>query len=138
RLTAEEGRDLKDINCFGNDAALFLRMNVGEDRQAERRPDVREDRKRRIEARAALAGERSAVGLVERRLVDEADAERCAHVFQRARYVEGMLTRFELAGTGNQCQRRVVCEANIARGNGRLGSGHGVSSKVKSAPCPDK
>src|SRR5690606_20578979 len=69
-------------------------------------------------------------------LVDEADAELGRHLLQRAGHVEGMLARFELAGTRDQRERRVVGETDIADGDGCIGRVHAGASNAKTAPCP--
>ena len=62
-----------------------------------------------------------AVGLVERGLVDEADAEPRRHLLQPPRHVEGVRARFELAGAGDQRQRQVITEGGVPTFTWRLG-----------------
>ena len=57
-------------------------------------------------------------------------------LLQRAGHVEGVLARFQLARTGNQRQRRVVGEDDIAGRHRMIWLGHVASSKTKIAPWP--
>src|SRR5690606_38993192 len=90
--------------------ALLDRMDVRQDRKPELSPEVGENRKRRVEPDAAPGVQRRAVGLVETRLVDEADSETSADLLQPPGDVEGMAPALELAWPGDQAQRQVVAE----------------------------
>src|SRR5262249_7762096 len=90
--------------------ALFALMDVGEDRDSKPRAEVGEDGERLVEPEAALAGEAGAVGLVERGLVDEADAEPGGELLQPPGHVERVLARLELAGTGDHREGHIAAE----------------------------
>ena len=109
-LPAKERRDLQDVDDLGDLGALLALVNVGEDGDAQPLAEIGEDRQRLVETEAALARETGAVGLVERRLVDEADPEARRHLLQPAGDVEGVVARFELAGPGDERKRKVVAE----------------------------
>jgi hypothetical protein len=63
-----------------------------------------------LETEAALSRKRGAVCLVERRLVDETDANPGADLFQCRRHVERMRPAFHLAGPCQYGERRMVGE----------------------------
>ena len=65
------------------------------------RADVGEDRQRLFEAEAALARQAGAVGLVEARLVDEADTGLGGNLFQRGGHFKRVRAAFELARAGD-------------------------------------
>ena len=123
RLTAKEGRDLQDVDGFGDVRALAGLMHVGENGHSELLADVGEDRERLVEAEPSLRLERGAVRLVERALVDEADVELAGELVQRTGHVEGVLAAFERARSGDQGELRVVPEAHALRGDERIHGG---------------
>ena len=121
---------------FGDDAALLLVVDVGQQRQAELLAQIGKDRQRRVEPGPALAGQRGAVRLVEAGLVDEADAEPGGHFLERAGHVEGVLARFQLARAGDQRERRGIGEGDLADPDGDVWLAHLETSNAKTAPCP--
>src|SRR5690606_33060671 len=96
-----------------------------------------EHRQRSIKPRATLAGKRSAVGLVVARLVHQADAQLPGNFLEATRHVEGMLTGFQLAWTGNQRQGGAIVEADICYRHGGVRLVHGIHLEYeKTVPCP--
>ncbi len=91
-----------------------------------------EDRQARLQAQAALAVDRGAVGLVERGLIDQADAELAGQLDQRVAHLQRMGAAFEHARPGDQGQRPVVADGDVADGDGAR-RGHGaIISKIAS------
>lgn len=70
---------------------------------------------------AALARQARSVRLVERRLVNEADAEPTADLLQRRRHLQGMRPALHLARPGEQRDRRIVGEGHAANYDARIG-----------------
>ena len=66
-----------------------------------------------------------AVRLVERGLVDEADAEPRGDLLQRRRHLERMRAAFQRAGPGDQRQRQRIAEARLPDGDDGVGGGLG-------------
>ena len=94
-------------------------VHVGDDGQAERLADLGEHGSAPSRPDAALAREAGAVGLVEGRLVDEADAEPRRDLLQRGGHLERVRAAFHLAGAGEHRDRPVVGERDVADGDGR-------------------
>jgi hypothetical protein len=77
-------------------------VHVGEHRHAERRAQLGEDRQRLVEPDAARAFGAGAVGLVERGLVDEADAKPRGDLLQRGGHLERVRAALQHAWPGDQ------------------------------------
>ncbi len=77
-------------------------MHVGEHGQAQLAAHLVQDLQARVHAQPALGGAGGPVGLVERALVDQRDAQRGAGFLELARDVEGHLQAFDRAGAGDQ------------------------------------
>ncbi len=75
RLSAEEGRDLEDVEDLGGRRGLRGLVNVGEERQAGLALHFIEDPQPLVEAGAAEGCDRGAVRLVEGGFEDELDPE---------------------------------------------------------------
>ncbi|ENN87028.1 hypothetical protein RHSP_12871 [Rhizobium freirei PRF 81] len=138
-LAREKGRNLQDIDCLGDDGALFFCMNVGQNRKAVLFFQIGEDFHGFFETDATLAGERRAVRLVIGRLIDEADTKLVAEFFQDASYHERMLAAFHLARTGDQGELGGVGKQDFgcALTDDHFGiRAHAISSKANNAPCP--
>src|SRR5690606_21205992 len=116
-LAAEEGRNLQDVNRFGDRSALFDFMNVRQYGQAELLADFGEDGERRLEADTALGMRRSPVRLVEAGLEDEANPDLLRDLLQRGRDFEGMVAAFELARARDQSERQRVAEGGRTYAN---------------------
>ena len=71
----------------------------------------------------ARARRRGAVRLVERGLVDEADAQLRGDLFQRCRHLERMRAAFQRAGTGDQSKRQAIAELGFADLDDGIGGG---------------
>ena len=97
-LPAQEGRDLQHVDGWRDARALRGLVHVGEHRHFQRVADFGEDRERRVEPDAARGFGRGAVGLVERGLVDEADADPRRDLLQRRRHFQRMRPAFQRHG----------------------------------------
>jgi hypothetical protein len=104
--------------------ALRRLVHVGQHGQAEFFADVGKDRQRAVESHAAPSPEARPVGLVETRLVDEANADAAADFLEPARYVEGVIPALHLARTGDQRERKIVAEADVADRDMAIRSSH--------------
>ena len=134
-LAAQEGRDLQHIDRLGDGRALLGQMHVGQHRAAIALAHLGEDRQARLEPQPARALDRGAVRLVERGLVDEADAEPSPVSSTSAWLIScAWLPALERARAGDQRQRPVVAEREIAdmdmMRHGRLSSAGVPSSKA--------
>src|SRR6202042_732095 len=110
-LPAKERRDLQNVDRLRRQRALVGLVNVGQHGKIEAVADFSKDRQRLLQADAALAGARSAIGFVERGLEPQADAEPRRYRFQRARHLQRMHAAFELARAGDQSERQIGAEA---------------------------
>src|SRR5262245_27165923 len=122
-LPAQEGGNLQDVHYLRHRCALLRVVHVGEDRHPEFLADLGEDRQRPFEPDAARALGAGAVGLVERGLVDELDADPAGDLLERRGHVDGVVAAFERARPGDQRQRQRVAEARLADGDDRAGCG---------------
>ena len=107
-LTAQEGRDLQDVDGGGHRGTVLRRMDIGQHRQTQGLADLGKDRQRRLQANAAGGAILGAVGFVERRLENEANARGLAQALERRGNLKGMFAAFHLAGAGDQHQRPVI------------------------------
>ena len=117
RLAAEEGRNLQDIDDLFEGGALGGVVDVGQHRNAQAVPDLGEHRPGALQAEAAGAVDAGPVGLVERGLEDQPDIEALGQFFEFLGRVQGMVAAFHDARTGNQGQRQVVADFQVADGN---------------------
>jgi hypothetical protein len=101
--------------------ALAGVVHVGDHGQAEALADLGEHRQRAVEPDAAPAAERGAVGLVERGLVDQPDAEPPADLLEPGRHLQRVRAAFHLAGPCQHGDRAVVAERHVAGAHGRVG-----------------
>src|SRR5690606_19314571 len=72
------------------------------------------DRQALVQPEAAGGGYRRPVGLVEAGLVDQPDAELLCHFAQRRAHLQPVGAGLELAGPGDQDERKIVAERNRA------------------------
>src|SRR5262249_20952522 len=96
-LPAQEGGNLQHVRDLSNACALRYLVHVGENGHPKRLTDFRTDRQSAIEADAAIAFDARAVGLVERRLVDEADPHLAGDLLESRGHLERVLAAFERA-----------------------------------------
>ena len=124
RLAAEKGRDLQDVHRFGDRRTLFPFVDVGEDRQAEALADFGENGQGCAQAHSPRRARRSAVGLVKRGLVDQADVETLGDFPQRGSRLQGVLPALKLAGTSDDRQPLAVADPHrTARRRRKLDDG---------------
>ena len=100
-LPAEESGNLQDVGHRGHRFGLRRLMNIGEDRKAFRLQPG-QNAQSFDEARPAIGVQAGAVGLVKRRLEDEAAAHGVANA---ARHPVDVLFAFDHARSGDQHQR---------------------------------
>ena len=120
---------MQDIDDLGDSCALIGFVYIRQDRNAKLRTQFGEYHESLVEAETAGARGAGAVRLVERRFVDEADAEFGGDVLQRGRHVEGMPAALQCARPGDQGQWQRVAEFDLAHGDG------GVWLGGHSHPC---
>ena len=89
-------------------------MHVGHDGQAERLADFGEDGQCRLESDPARGPGTRAVRLVERGLVDDADAQLVRDLLQGCRHFKRVHAAFELARPSEQRERQAVGNADVA------------------------
>ena len=70
-MTAQEGGNLQDVDCFCCRCTLLRGMNVGEDRAAKHLADFSQHSEPLARTEAARAFEAGSVRLVEEALVDQ-------------------------------------------------------------------
>ena len=114
-LAAEEGRDLQEVDRFGDRSAMLGLMHVGGDRKAGALFDLGEDGERLGESEPAGACRAGAVRLVERALIDEADLEPGGDFLQRLRHFQRMGPALQHARPGDQRERQIVAELRLFR-----------------------
>src|SRR5439155_8290554 len=122
-LAALKRRDLQYVHDLRDACALLRLVHVREDRHAEFRSQLRENRQGIIESDAAIAFGAGAVRLVEGRFVDEANSHLVGDFLQRGSHLERVLAALERAGPGDQHERQTVAEARRANGDSGIGSG---------------
>src|SRR6185437_5379477 len=91
---------------------------------------------RMLEPDAAGAGRAGAIGLVERRLEDEAYPEPRADLLQRRRHLHRVRTAFQLAGTGNDRKRQVIAEFDRTNRDNRGCGMFGVVQEINPQSGP--
>ena len=89
---------------------MLVLVDVGEDGKAERLPDFGEDRHRLAQSNAAPALQRRAIGLIERGLVDDADAKPVGDFAQGGGHCERVIAALERTWTGDEGQRQMIAE----------------------------
>ncbi len=113
-LTAEERRNLQDINHGSNFGTLLFRMDIGQHWKTELFLEIGEDFHCLFETDTALGLQGGTIGLVEARLVDQANPELVGHFLETASHIESVFTRFHLARACDQSKRRAVGESNVS------------------------
>ncbi len=136
-LPAQERRDLQDIDGLRDLGALRGLVDIREHGQAERGADLGKDRQRLLQADPARRGCAGAVGLVERGLVDEPNAEPRGDLLQRSRHLERVRAALELARAGDDRDRQVIAEFDRTGADDRRGCNIGVQRIILFAggPC---
>ena len=99
---------------LGDRSALIWLVHVGEQWDRQFFPQLGEDRKRVVEADAALTLGAGAVRLVERGLIDEANPEPRGEFLQRRSHLKGVCAAFQRARPGDQGERQRIAEARLA------------------------
>src|SRR6185312_12272475 len=89
-------------------------MHVRKHRQSEGRTNLGEDRQRLRQPNAAPGRARRAVRLIEGALVDEADAKAACDLLQGGRDFKGVCATLKRTRTGNDRNRQVVAELDLA------------------------
>jgi hypothetical protein len=109
-LAAQECGGLQHVHHRGNRGDLRHFVDVGEHRHTDLAAHIGEDAQSAVHPRAAerLAG--TAVGLVERRFIDEGYLQRRAGLLQHPRGVDRKLARFDRARTGDQEERPIEAD----------------------------
>ena len=113
-LPAQKGGNLQHIDMFGGNCALFSFMNVGQNRATVQFFDFVKGFHAFFNADAARRSQRGAVGLVIGSFENIVNAELFGHFHHGAGNVDGMLPAFDLAGTGNDCQRQFVADFKVS------------------------
>ena len=131
-LAAEEGGDLQDVDHLGHGLALPALVDVGEHRQAGGLLHRGQDLDALVEPDAAGAGGAGAVGLVERALVDQRHAQPVGQPLELARHGQRVLAALDRAWPGDQRQRQVVGDGDLADLDGAL-LGHHTSLDCSTA-----
>jgi hypothetical protein len=114
RLPTQKRRDLQDIDGLRHRRALQGLMHVRQDRTTEALAQLRQDRQSLIHAHAARRVGAGAVRLVERRLVNEADAELARQLGQGLAHLARVGARFKRAWASDQRQRPIVPDGDVA------------------------
>ena len=122
-LAAQEGGDLQDVGHFGSNRALAFGMHIGQHRHADGLAHRLQRLQPGVDAHAAHAGQRGAVGLVVGRLEHILRACGIAGFFHLACDHLRVVDAFQLAGASNQCQRTVIADGQI----GDVYMGHDVT-----------
>lgn len=117
-LSAEECRDLDQIDDGGDRVGLFGGVDVGGDGDAELLFDGCEMLKPLLDPDASFRGDRRAVGLVEAGFEDVGEPERFAHGFAVLAHNESEFERFERARPGDDGE-------GLIWGYGMVGDGAG-------------
>src|SRR5262249_5683273 len=120
-LTAEKGRYLQYVGYFGDRRALRWFMYIGEYGDSNCLSDLGKDRQCALEANSALAVCAGAIGLVERRFVDETDFQFFCDASESRGHFERMLAAFERTRTCDQRKRQLIAEPRLADGNDGAG-----------------
>ena len=113
-LATQEGGRLQHVDHRGDLVERRVLVDVGQHRHADLLAHRREHPQARLDAGAAQAFVRRAVGLVERRLEHERHTTRGGQLVQAAGDVDAELLALDDAGTGDDEQRPV--EADLEAG----------------------
>ena len=105
-LAAQERRNLQHVDDRGGGRGLRGLVDVGQDRHAQFGLHASEDAEAGVEPGTAERGQRRAVGLVERRLVDVGDARLASDGRDGVTQLERMRLALDDARAGNQHQLR--------------------------------
>jgi len=119
-LPAQEGRNLQHINGRRDPRTLLRLMHIGENRNFELVADFGKNRQGLIETEPACRPGGRAVGLVERRLVDEANSCARRDLLQGGRHLQRMRFALQSAWTCDQRHRQIIAEAHGADRHGRV------------------
>jgi hypothetical protein len=111
---------------------LLRFVHVGQNGHAECLADLSEDGQGAIEPHAALAFRAGAIGLVERRLEDEADPRFAGDLLESRGHFERVVAALERARPRDQRERQPIAEARFADGDDRIGSGLDIH---RGRPC---
>ena len=109
-LATEEGGDLKDVGYSSGDGHLQRVVHVRENRQSRGAADALQRAEPSLEAGAARRVQPRAVGLVERRLVDDRDAELERELRQRLANSDIEVIRFDDAGARDEKRAAISSE----------------------------
>ena len=114
-LPAQKSRYLKHVNILGNNAALFLFMNVGNNRNViVELFDFLKSQHSLFKANPAGAVDGCAVGFVEGSLENIVYAKLSGNFDHGAGHVNRMLAAFNLTRAGKQCQGQFVADFEAA------------------------
>ena len=116
-LAAQKSRDLQNIDHFGNRLALFAFMDIGDDRQAVFAFDLGKHIHGLGQTNPAPPFGRGTVGLVERGLEHQPDAEFLGDFMQSSRHEQRMVTAFHRTGASHQGKRQMIAERDGSGGN---------------------
>ena len=130
-LPAQKRRDLQHVDRLRGDRALLRLMHVGQHRQLQRVADFGKHRQRVSQADAARGAGAGAVGLVERSLEHQANAEPRRDLLERARHLQRMRPAFELARPGDDRQRQRIAKRHRTCGD----DGGGLRTGQYRLPC---
>ena len=113
-LAAKERRDLQHVANFRGRSHLRDFVHVGEDRQASPLGDGGEDAQAFFQARAAVGGNRTAIGFVEGRLENQRNAEFAGCCCEPLGQHRGVRFVFDYARPGNHEKRLAWAESDFA------------------------
>jgi len=108
-LTAQKGRNLKNVNGSGGFLALLGKIHIRQGGAADRAPNLIENCEAVTDARAAGRSERGPVGFE-----DEAQSGLIAEIAQVPRNGLGVGQALKLAGTSDQSERQGVADPDLA------------------------
>ena len=122
RLTAEEGRDLQHVHDLCHGCRLIAFVHVRQHRHANLVLDALQNLEPDVHRVAAEGINGGPVGLVERRLENQRDAQAVADLANAGSHLEGKVFGLDNARAADQRQRAVV--ANL-QGVGNAAPDHG-------------
>ena len=116
-LAAQIGGDLQHIDRRAHRRALLGQVDIGDYRAADAVAHRGENLQALGHADAARAVAAGAVRLVEGTLVDQPDAHARGDVVKRSGDLQGVVAALDGAGAGDQGQRQIIADAQIAHGD---------------------
>ena len=119
-LAAQEGWDLQDIDDIGYDRTMIPLMNIGQHGNFIGVFDFLKHRQRLIQTHAALTLQGGAVRLVIAGLIDQGNPKTVTDFFQLAAHIHRMIAAFHLTGPGDQHERLVIGNFDLAKRDGML------------------